>query len=170
MSEEWREIPGVSSFYEVSDCGRVRRKAGVIRRSNGRPQTIRARVLKSSLDEWGYPQVRVDGKTRKVHVLVAYAFLGDRPAGSVVRHLDGNPANNSVGNLAYGTISENVLDGYSYRGVIRSGQKLSEGLAAEIKRRLESGERGRVLAEEFGVSEQTICDIKHGRLYRRVVA
>lgn len=166
--EEWRPIPG-SRDYQVSSLGRVRRVAGIITRSNGRPQTIRGRVLRASVDDWGYPMVGVDGRTRKVHTLVAAAFLGPRPFdGAVVRHLDGDPSNNSVDNLAYGTPSENILDCYDYRGTVRCGQKLTEKDAAEIKRLLKRGVLGRHLAEEYGVSEQTICDIKHGRLYRRV--
>lgn len=169
MTEEWRTIPDFSPCYQVSNLGRVRRVAGVIFRSNGRPQSFRERVLRASPDEWGYPMVRVDGRTRKVHVLVAAAFLGPRPfAGAVVRHLDGNPSNNNVENLAYGTPSENVLDGYDYRGYLKRNQKLTERAAAEIKFRLEQGERGRSLAREYGVSEQTICDIKNRRIYRRV--
>jgi DNA invertase Pin-like site-specific DNA recombinase len=85
-----------------------------------------------------------------------------------VRHLDGNPKNNSARNLAYGSASENVLDGYAYRGSIRRGQKLTEQDAAEIKKMLAKGTRSRDLAKEYGVSEQSICDIKHGRIYRRV--
>jgi hypothetical protein len=45
-----------------------------------------------------------------VHVLVASAFLGPRPAGMEVRHLDGNEFNNNVRNLRYGTHSENMHD------------------------------------------------------------
>jgi len=169
MEEQWKKIPGFSDDYEVSNFGRVRRVAGRMVRSNGRPQTFRERIIRLSRDEWGYPQCRVDGKTRKVHVLVALAFIGPRPfPEAVVRHLDGNPGNNAVSNLAYGTASQNALDGYDYRGAIRTGQKLTEKQAGEIKELLAKGVRGRDLAKEFGVSEQTVCDIKHGRIYRRV--
>jgi hypothetical protein len=45
-----------------------------------------------------------------VHQLVAAAFLGPRPDGLEVRHLDGDPLNNAVSNLAYGTRLENIQD------------------------------------------------------------
>lgn len=45
-----------------------------------------------------------------MHVLVAAAWLGPRPDGLVIRHLDGNSRNNDVRNLAYGTPAENVRD------------------------------------------------------------
>lgn len=48
------------------------------------------------------------------HSLVAEAFIGTRPEGFEVCHNDGNPANNHVSNLRYGTRSENVLDEVSH--------------------------------------------------------
>jgi hypothetical protein len=38
------------------------------------------------------------------------AFVGLRPKGLETRHLDGDPSNNQLSNLAYGTSSENHLD------------------------------------------------------------
>ena len=59
----------------------------------------------------GYMQVglSIDGKTatRYVHGLVAEAFLGLRPTGYDVNHIDGDKANNAVLNLEYCTRSEN---------------------------------------------------------------
>lgn len=49
-------------------------------------------------------------KTSPVHTWVALTFLGPRPEGQEVRHLDGDPGNNTLGNLAYGTPSENRYD------------------------------------------------------------
>lgn len=57
--------------------------------------------------------MRVDKRLTypQVHRLVATAFLGAEPFhGAVVRHLDGNPANNAVINLAWGSVSENNRD------------------------------------------------------------
>lgn len=167
--EEWRCIPSEPG-YAVSSAGRVKSNARTISRRNGRAQTIRERILKQSLDEWGYPQVRLNGHTYKVHRLVAMMFLPERPEGYVVRHLDGNPANNSVENLKLGTNSENVLDGYNYRGYIRDGQKLSLDSVVEIKKLFGMMIPSREIAMRFGVSEQTICDIKHGRIYKYLEA
>lgn len=44
------------------------------------------------------------------HYLVLLAFVGDRPEGMDIRHLDGDPENNKVENLMYGTRSENTFD------------------------------------------------------------
>ena len=39
-------------------------------------------------------------------------------------------------------------------------------VAVEIRHRRLAGERGRDLADEFGISQQLVCDIKMGRRYR----
>jgi hypothetical protein len=49
-------------------------------------------------------------QTFKIHILVLETFVGPRPDGYEARHLDGNPENNRVSNLAWGTSSENSLD------------------------------------------------------------
>lgn len=163
--EEWRFIPGYSKNYMISKYGRVKSVERTMIRSNGRPQIVRERILKSSCDEWGYPQVRIDGKTVKVHKAVALAFLGDRPESFEIRHLDGDSTNNKVENLKYGSHSENVLDGYKYNGFIFKNQKLNPGKAKEIRKLLNAGIPGKDVAKLYGVSQQTICDIKHNRIY-----
>ena len=163
--EEWRDIKGLEGEYQVSNHGRIKSLHRTMMRSNGRRQEFRERILKSPCDENGYPQVRAGGTTRKVHRIVALTFLGDRPKGAVIRHLDGNPLNNHISNLKYGTESENVLDGYSYRGIIRFDQKLNPRKALEIIDELKRGERSVDLSRRYGVTQATICDIKFKRIY-----
>jgi hypothetical protein len=45
-----------------------------------------------------------------VHHLILLAFVGPRPEGCVTRHLDDDKANNRLGNLCYGTSTENNYD------------------------------------------------------------
>lgn len=47
---------------------------------------------------------------RYVHHLVAEAFLGPRPPGLEVRHLNGDMLDNRLANLTYGTSAENKVD------------------------------------------------------------
>lgn len=47
---------------------------------------------------------------RTVHSLVALAFIGPRPHGYEVCHNNGNPLDNRVDNLRYGTSADNKLD------------------------------------------------------------
>src|SRR5690606_8270706 len=72
----------------------------------------------------GLNKVGAVKKRVTVHRLVATAFLGpsDLP---LVRHIDGNPKNNRVENLRFGTESENAYDrvahGTQHRGNQNSG-------------------------------------------------
>lgn len=105
--EQWRPIPNFPD-YEVSDRGRVKSW----RKWNGGPAP---RLLSLVPGRNGYLRVGLTVRpcasvSRLVHQLVLEAFVGPRPAGQVVRHLDGNRANNSLSNLTYGTPKENTAD------------------------------------------------------------
>jgi hypothetical protein len=104
--EEWRPVVGWEGDYEVSSFGRVW-SCPV-----GTPRT--GRILRPAINPGGYPSVRLSRrgvhKTQPVHILVAAAFHGPRPEKAQIRHLDGQPTNNCVDNLRYGTASENVQD------------------------------------------------------------
>ena len=114
--EKWKAIPGYLGLYEVSDHGRVRSVAGVRRVGGGegylRPYPSRIRSLHT--DKAGYPRVTLksNGVSRNhlVHHLVLEAFVGPKPAGQECRHLNGNPADDRLENLQWGTSSENKHD------------------------------------------------------------
>jgi len=105
VDERWLPVPGFEEFYQVSDEGRVKG----IRRSGSR-----GGVLKPTLNPHGYLSVslRRPGirKERPIHRIVAAAFLGPRPEGMEVRHGDGDPTNNRLSNLSYGTHAQNMMD------------------------------------------------------------
>jgi len=58
------------------------------------------------------PYLRVNtGRGKEdIHALVLEAFVGPRPSGMHCRHLDGNPHNNAIDNLKWGTVQENQVD------------------------------------------------------------
>lgn len=108
--ERWLPVVGYEGRYEVSDLGRVRSLSRV--RSHGRKW--RGRVLQPWAMPRGYLVVNLwfDNKQQPslVHRLVLSAFIGPAPEGTEGRHGDGNPANNNLTNLSWGTHSENQLD------------------------------------------------------------
>jgi DNA-binding CsgD family transcriptional regulator len=153
--EEWRTIQRFPS-YQVSNQGRIQNKLTGTLKSPTRAAT-------------GFYVVNlsVAGKSnvRNVHSLVAEAFNGPRPATHMVCHLDGDQANCAAANLHYVPMSRKS------RGRARDGGKdtpvkLTATKAAEIRRRAVSGEQGRMLAAEFGVSTPQISRIKHGLKWR----
>jgi hypothetical protein len=97
---EWRTVQSFP-LYAVSDEGQVR-------------NTRTGKMLKASFGKRGYRTVGLwlNGKSwnKTVHNLVAETFIGPRPPGLQVRHLDGDPGNNTPNNLRYGTYSENRFD------------------------------------------------------------
>ncbi len=109
--EKWVPVPGWEGLYEVSNLGRAR---SLDRLSSDGSRRLRGTVLKASIASHGYPTVTLwrDGsrQTFTVHALVARVFLGECPSGEEVRHLDGDRRNPALGNLAYGSRSQNVLD------------------------------------------------------------
>lgn len=113
-SERWLPVVGSEGLHEVSDRGRVRSLARVSIRSNGRPYTVRGRVLRPGATAEGHRQVVLHGEsekvTRKVHSLVLEAFVGPRPDGLCGLHGDDDPDNNALDNLRWGTSAENAAD------------------------------------------------------------
>lgn len=103
--ERWAAIP-LAPGYEASDQGRVR--------SFRRGAPPEGRILQPATSATGYFVVRIkyDDKwqVRHVHRLVLEAFVGPRPEGGATRHLNDVKEDNSLGNLTWGTYSENAYD------------------------------------------------------------
>ena len=111
--ERWKPVNGYEGIYEVSSHGRVRSLDRTVTRSGGQVRR-KGKVLRATLNPGGYPVVSLyrqgRPKNRYVHALVAEAFFGTRPKGMEVCHNDGDPTNNHLDNLRYGTSSDNELD------------------------------------------------------------
>src|SRR3990167_276297 len=109
--EIWGKI--FSGDYEVSNLGNVRRATPGISTFIGRP-------VRSNYSESGYAQVSflVDGKQKRfyVHHLVMLAFVGERPPGHVINHIDLNKKNNHLSNLQYITQQENCAHSFVNQG------------------------------------------------------
>lgn len=110
--ERWLPVVGYEGLYEVSDQGRVRALARILPSGN----LQRARTPKNDVGPRGHLRVHLrdhDFKAARVfiHILVLTTFGCPRPnPADECRHLDGDPANNTLGNLQWGTRSENALD------------------------------------------------------------
>ena len=98
----WCDIPGCPD-YQASTYGHIRSlKWG------------RCKLLKEQTAHSGHRRVSISrhGKSRPelVHQLVLKAFIGDCPEGMMARHLNGDPSDNRLVNLEWGTRSANTYD------------------------------------------------------------
>ena len=108
-TEIWKSLPG-APVVEVSTFGRVRTLDRVV--PNGKhTQFVKGRVLKQYNRKDGYLQVsfRMNGKaiSKKVHRIIAEAFIPNPDNLPEVNHKDCNRANNNVENLEFCTRSYN---------------------------------------------------------------
>ena len=164
--EIWKDIPGHEGRYQVSNLGRVRSLDRYVKgRSRNGSEFKRlspGKILSPApYCKTGHLSLPLGRRTngQPVHRLVLLAFVGPCPEGMEVRHLNGDPTDNRLSNLKYGTRTENIIDVYRQG---KRWRKLSTDEVSRIRRKLEKGMTGASVARVFGVSEQTISNIKRG--------
>lgn len=149
--------------YSVSDCGFVRVHDRYAPGVHGSKRFLPGRVLRPSTCRNGYKRVGLyqNGQyvMRTVHRLVAQAFLANPNSmfGTIIMHLDGNPANNKATNLRWGTLAENNAM------VVQHGRrKLTE---AQIRMVRASAATNVALGCELGVSDVMISHVRKRKAY-----
>lgn len=107
-----------------------------------------------------------------IHTLLLDAFVGPRPTGMETRHLDGNPHNNALSNLCYGSSKANAADcrrhGRDGQGERNVRAKLSAQQVLAIRLARNKGKPGMALAQEYGMAESTISDIITGKTWKHL--
>lgn len=101
--EIWKDIDGFVGVYQVSNLGRIK-SLPKYTYSKGYPQLRKEKILKPCYTgrKRCYATVRLnDGKSYKVHRLVAQAFIPNPHDLPLVNHKDENPKNNCVDNLEW---------------------------------------------------------------------
>lgn len=115
-----------------------------------------------------YVALSLNGKhyNRLIHRLVAETFLDNPEQKPMVCHKDGNPENNKVENLYWGTALENQWDrkkhGTTVEGTKNGQTKLNEKQVRVIKHALNLGVSDRILSRMASVSPATIWFIRRG--------
>ena len=158
---EWNEF---SKGYRASIYGEIQS-----RWRPGGSLVDEWKTLNPRVGEGGYLyfNARGDvGKTVKVHHAVLRAFVGEPPVGCVVRHIDGNPLNNCLWNLCYGTQKENQGD-MQRHGTTRTGErngraKLSVVDVHAIKAAYAAGESQSSIGGRYGVGQAAVSKIVRG--------
>lgn len=119
MKEVWK----ITDFkdYEVSNLGNVRSKSRLLygRSSTGNVfrRNWKGRILRPAKTPDGYLTVSCrHNNSRRIHRLVAKAFIPNPENKPCVNHLSGNKKDNRVQNLAWCTYSENEKWSYDMLG------------------------------------------------------
>ena len=113
IEEIWKPCKEYS-YLEVSSHGNVRSIDRVVNNPGGGTRIIKSKILKqqsfTNKDGRLYVVCYANGqkKNAPIHRLVAKAFLGDRPDGLVINHIDGDKFNNKASNLEFVTQKENI--------------------------------------------------------------
>lgn len=156
-------VPILDGFYEINVHGEVwRRGTNEVPRRKRKPVILR-----------GYETMRLTNnsgiKNYSVHSLVAEAFLGPRPKGLCVNHIDANKRNNHPSNLEYCTAGENTNHARAL-GLIPSGNpKLTKEQVIEIRKRFSQGDRVMAISKDYPlVSCSSISHIITGRTWGKL--
>jgi len=159
--------------YRISNLGRLQSRWKKGGHYNGFVTTDVWKDKKPCAGEDGYPKTTLSNgydrpKTFTIHRIMGMVFLGERPKGHVIRHLDSNPANNALENLAYGTYTDNendkIINGtWNTRN---GGAKITPAQVSEIREKIKKGVRDKDLANEYGVSRPTITRIRNNKIWK----
>lgn len=102
MNEEWKWIKGFENQYQASNLGRIKSF-----KANKNGTILMGNTLKD-----GRVRVNLNGKKYLLHRLVLMAFCPELETNEncLVLHKDGNPSNNTLENLKWGSYKENAND------------------------------------------------------------
>lgn len=157
IKEEWRDIHGYEGKYQVSNMGRIRTLS-----PKNRVRNSKNGIITTSLDNCGYKNVTLSGKTYKVHRLVAIAFIENIHQYPCINHKDENKENNRVDNLEWCSYKYNCNYGTRNLRISQNGgrkivQMDMEGNDIQIWNSIAQA------ARFFGVKRTTICGCCAGR-------
>ena len=165
--ERWRWVPGYKGLYKVSSLGSVK---SYVKDEKGR-------IMTPTVTRDGYRRVCLR-KNRKpsylrISRLMLFAFIGKPEEGEQCRHLDGNPANDTLSNLKWGTVQENA-DDRKRHGTVCSGEannlaKLTNKQVIKIRDLYAKNKRSVLeLADKYNVTDVTIYNIINGNTWKEI--
>ena len=176
--ELWKDVPTFEGKYNVSNWGRIKSNARTILReecAHSRAHLVfyKEKILK--VNRSVYPIVTLVKTTDeplyhiRLHKLVALVFIGEKPKGTEIRHLDGNPKNCRADNLKYGTRQENLEDArlHKIKRGCGHGSKINYDDIVKIRENSQNSSHAK-LGIEYGVSGRTITRIIRRETYKHI--
>lgn len=160
-SKEFRKIKSLDFLYEINEDGTIVRNVKSKKK------------LKIRLDhhhsKTGYYRVWIKNKGHSVHKLVAECWLGDKPEGYEIDHIDRDTHNNHYSNLRYVTHGEQMKNRVLSQKIIDQATKnclehclkyiakkvivLKDGKEQEFRSMAKAAE---YIAKEYGVRTEHV--------------
>ena len=169
--EIWKPVVGYEGLYSVSNMARIRRET---KHRGKNVDFLHAHCNTKKYYRLGLCKDAIQ-KPKYIHILVAQAFLGDKPDGFECNHKDGDKSNNLLSNLEYITPKENARHAWD-NGLIkpRNGEKnpackLTAEKVLEIRRKYAEGLGGlSSLGREYGVNHGMIYLIVNRKKWKHI--
>jgi hypothetical protein len=168
MTEVWKAVPGYEGRYEVSDQGRVKVLAHAVLRKDTdkrKPYTLPEKILRQHTTPSGHKTVSIARTWVYVHRIVLLSFVGaasSYAAGRVeARHLNGDPEDNRLTNLAWGTVKENRAD----RRRLGERVKLTRAQAQALCTAIAQGLLLKDAAAKHGIGRHAARRYRNGYIY-----
>jgi len=169
--EKWMPVKGYEGIYEISNNGLMKSKDRLVPHYLSGTQKIKGAKMNPSKNIKGYLTVdlRKNGSRKffTVHRLVAIHFLGEPPAKDyTVNHIDGIKTNNSVENLEWMTLEENMK--HAHKNGLKF-TKYDDDVVFKIRKlHKETNLKQKEIGKMCGVSQRYVSSIINNR--RRIHA
>lgn len=168
-TEIWKPVKGYEGRYEISNTGKLKS----LNYSNSGKQ----KIMKEIVNNHGYRRVSLFGEggylQYQVHRLVAFNFIPNQENKCCINHIDGNKLNNSILNLEWVTIQENIKhavknDLHLY-GENHGASILTKLQVLAIRKEYLKGLIGtRPLAKKYNVSRGCVQGILSGKNWKHL--
>ena len=163
MEEVFVDIKDYEGFYKVSNTGKVF-------------SCRRQKYLSQKSDKDGYKEVClcVDEvrKYKRVHRLVAEAFIPNEESLPIINHKDGDKTNNHVSNLEWTTNYGNVIHGFNTNIEGKTLSSLSKEEMLLVVDMYRAGYKHYEISERFNLKKQkdgtVFKELSDGRVHSNV--
>jgi hypothetical protein len=166
--EFWKDIPDFEGKYQVSNKGRIKSLKRIINCRWGENHNCKERILKLETDKDGYKIANLKGidkiNKKKVHRLVAFAFIPNPDNLPEVNHKKGDKWDNRDSQLEWSTTKDNMK--HSFRVLLRKPTKYwvdKKGKDNPKSKKIEQiNMNGQVIKMFYGANEaQRMTGIDH---------